>query len=367
MADPIQFIMVGCGGIANSWLEQVFTNPDIKDDVELVAVCDPIPSRFKKLEKFGYEDVPTYSDVANAFVDGVWADAALILTPPQYHPRYIRECVRNDLHVITEKSFLTNMNQYRAMRNLIPMMEEMDLIGVVNQQYRWNPRNQAIKLALNEGKIGEIGWVRSNFTQNRYHFNDWWRSMHEDISQFNWFIHHYDNMRFYLDSNPKTVRARLTSVPWSKIYGESTIFLDVEFENGVNWSYIATQEGVAAFEDSGQTSFTIYGSKGAIRNTKNKPPELRVEGSDPHNPDVEFLGEMTEADEISTDSSKKKYPPGWDITMKHFIKAVRSDGEYKHPTRFQDNFYTIAIPLCARESQRRNGAPVDVKEYLGLD
>jgi hypothetical protein len=53
--------------------------------------------------------------------------------------------------------------------------------------------------------------------------------------------------------------------------------------------------------------------------------------------------------------------------MRYFIDAVRSDNEKKHPTDFRDNLWTIAIPLCARESWRRGGAPVNVKEYMGLE
>ena len=260
------------------------------------------------------------------------------------------------------------------MRELIKYAEEEDLVCVVNQQYRWMQRNQDIHDALHSGKIGELGWVRSNFTQNKYHFNSWWRAMHEDISQYNWYIHHYDTMRFYLGSNPKKVRAKLIRVPWSKIYGESTIFLNVTFENGVEWSYVATQEGVGGYEDSGQTSISFYGSKGSIRNTKETPPELRIDKGNPHKPEVSFIGEIRPEDMIDTDSSSAdgvdkgpKYPPGWETTMQYFIDAVRSEGEKPHPTRFQDNLFTVAIPLCARESHRRGGVEIDVKEYLGME
>jgi len=35
-----------------------------------------------------------------------------------------------------------------------------------------------------------------------------------------------------------------------------------------------------------------------------------------------------------------------------------------HPTSLKDNFWTIGIPLCARESHKRGGIPIDVKEYM---
>jgi predicted dehydrogenase len=370
MGKKIKFLMVGCGGIANAWF-RVFQQ--YKEEIELVAVADPIPSAFNKLKAYGYGDVPTFSDMSLAFAEGIDIDAALILTPPQYHPRYLREAIYNGCHVITEKSFFVDMNQLRAMKEAMKFAKEENLVCVVNQQYRFIPRILDVRKAIEENKIGQIGFVVSNFCQNRYHFNAWWRSEHEDISQLNWFIHHYDTMRAILGKNPVSVRAKLFRVPWSKIYGESSIFLDVTFEDNIHWSYTGTQEGVGAYEDSGQTTFTIYGSKGCIRNTKELPPQLWLEKGNPHKPEVSDLGPLRPEDQIDTDSSKTdgadtgpKYPPGWETTMRYFIDAVKSDNEKPHPTRFEDNLYTIAIAMCARESMRRNGAEVNVKEYMGL-
>jgi predicted dehydrogenase len=372
MAEKLSFIMVGCGGIANAWL-RVFQ--EFKNEIELAAVCDPIPTAFNKLKSYGYEKVPTFNDLSLAFTEGIEAKAILVLTPPQYHPRYIREAVYNDCHVLTEKPFFCDLNDYRTItQDVLPYAEENDLIAVVNQQYRWMPRIQDIKKVLNAGSIGQIGFVTSHFCQNRYHFNAWWRQEQQDLSQFNWFIHHYDTMRYMLGKNPISVQAKLFRVPWSKIYGESTIFLNVTFQDGIEWEYTGVQEGIGGFEDSGQSSFTIYGSKGCIINTRDRPPLLSLEKGDPHKPEVTELGPMRPEDIISTDSGKgdtpdagPKYPPGWSTTMRYFIDAVKSKNKTPHPTSFKDNLHTIAIPLCARESWRRHGAPVNVKDFLGLD
>jgi predicted dehydrogenase len=350
----IGMIMVGCGGIANAWIPVIRENPD----VELLAACDPIPSRFEKLKKGGFENVPTYSDLELAFAEHD-ADATLILTPPQYHPRYLIESIQNECHVITEKPFFTNMNDYMHLRSINEMAKEAGLVAVVNQQYRWMPRCVSIRTAIEQGIIGDISFVVSNFCQNRYHFNSWWRQQDRDISQLNWYIHHYDTMRFYLNSNPVEVRARMVKPNWSKIIGESTIFLNVKFANGIEWAYNATQEGVAGYEDSGHTTFTMYGSKGTIRNTRDAPPMAYLETGNPKKPEEIELGDF------NPDENLLKYPPGWNTTLGYFVDAVK--GGAPHPTRFDDNFYTMAIPMCARESQRLGGAPVRVSEFMGLD
>lgn len=372
MADKIKFIAVGCGGIMHAWAATVF--PKYKDDIELVAACDPIPAAFNKLKQYGYGDIPTFTDLSEAISNGVEANAALILTPPSLHVRYAREALQNEMHVLSEKPFFLEMEDFRCVqKELIPLAEENNLTAVVNQQYRWMPRIQDIRKALDANAIGDIGFVISHFTQNKYHFNSWWRQTHGDISQANWFLHHYDTMRYILQRNPVTVQARLFRPAWSKIYGESTIFLNVTFEDGIQWEYTGVQEGVGDYEDSGQSTFTIYGSKGCIRNTKDRPALLCLDKGNPHDPEVTELGPFRPEDKISTDSSKAdipgvpKYPPGWEVTMKYFIDAVRSKNEKPHPTNFRDNLQTLAIILCARESWRRNGAPVNVKDYLGLD
>ncbi len=352
--SKLDMIMVGCGGIANSWLPVIRDNKD----VDLVAVCDPIPLQFKKLEKFEeFKDVPTFSDLAMAFME-VDADATLILTPSQYHARYLMESIENATHCISEKCFFTEMNQYRHLLNAAELAKEYDLTCVVNQQYRFMDRCQKIRETIANGTIGQIGMVMSNFCQNRYHFNSWWRSQHQDLSQFNWYVHHYDTMRFFLDANPVTVRAKLIRPPWTKIVGESSIFLNVLFDNGIEWGYNATQEGVAGFQDTKHTTFTMYGDKGTITNSRNEGSNAWVEGADGERKQIE-IEPPNEAEYAA------KYPPGWDVTLKKFVESVETGKP--HPTRFEDNFYTMAIAMCARKSHELGGVDVSVKDYMGLD
>jgi len=356
-----KILINGCGGIANAWLNTLSEIDAEKPGlIEVVGVCDPIPSQFKKLENFPItkgKNIPTFSDASLAYKE-LEVDITIILTPPQLHTRYAHEAIMNLSHVISEKPMFIDMNQYRHVREIIKMANENDLVLVANQQYRWMPRIQAIRKAVREKLIGNVEFVISRFIQNRYHFNDWWRSQHEDMSQLNWWIHEYDSMRAMLDSNPKIVRAKLLRPSWSKIYGESFIFLHVTFENGTEWSFSAGQEGVSAYQDSNHTTFEMFGSKGAIRNMRDESPKAYIEqpGKDPL---VIDLGGMIE------NENKLTYPPGWKITFMKTIEAIETG--QKHETCYEDNIWTMAIAMCARESHRRGGCPVIVKEYMNLE
>jgi predicted dehydrogenase len=359
MGKTYRVILNGCGGIANAWLDTINqVNKEQPGKIDIVAACDPIPDAFKKLESFGWKDVPTFSDVSLAYKE-VEADISLILTPPQLHTRYAEEAIMNLNHVISEKPMICDYNNLRHVKKIIQLAEENDVKLVANQQYRWMPRILAITKAVKDKMVGDIEVVISQFCQNHYHFNDWWRSQHEDMSQLNWFVHHYDTMRAMLGQNPKTVRAKMIRTSWSKIYGESTIFLNVTFEKGTEWQYSATQEGIAAYEDSGHTTFTMYGTKGTIRNSRDISPQAYIEGANPKEPKVVDLGGKIE------NENNLKYPPGWKTTLLKAIESIETGKD--HETSYKDNLWTVAIPLCARESQRLGGAPVDVKEYMKLE
>ncbi|MHA1733883.1 MAG: Gfo/Idh/MocA family protein [Promethearchaeota archaeon] len=360
MADPVTFVVVGLGGISDSWL-RVF---NMSEDAEPVAFVDPDKSKFEKLKQWGdFAEKPTFNRLEDAYAE-VESDATLVLTPPQYHARYLIEAMENLNHVITEKPFCTETNQLRhVLQRYRDIREETgeELVCVVNQQYRFMPRIEAIKKTLWSGEIGEPGFVVSLFNEPDYHFNRWWRQQHQDISFANWYIHHIDTMRYILGSDPESpaakpveVYARMFRVPWTKIVGESSIFLQVTFDNGVQWSYNASQEARGK-PSPGQSEFIIHCSKGTIENPREGNPILTRGG-----------GKDAPQEVIGKDFGDVgyKYPPSWDHTMALFVEAVRNEGKADpRLTLFDDNKWTIAIMFCARQSMV-TGKPVDVREYM---
>ncbi|QEE16059.1 Gfo/Idh/MocA family protein [Promethearchaeum syntrophicum] len=333
MVNKVKFAMCGCGHIAPRWFDVFKTNNEIK----LVAIADPDPNAFGKLKKYNFPDLKTFSTIEQAYEESK-PDAVIISTPPQYHSRYIIDAINRGIHVITEKPLCTNLGQFKHLRAAYIIAKENKVITAVNQQYRWNPRIQAIREAVQKNLLGDIFLVNSTFSQNNYHFKKWWRQQEEYISIFNWYVHMIDSMRYYLNLNPIKVHAKFIHPPHSKILGYSSLLLDVTFEKGIIWHLTANQESVAGPTTSGHTRFTMYGSKGTLVNTKNEAPYLYT--SDGKKSE---LGEnIADIDNAST------YPPGWKDTIEKFIHSIRTGEE--HPTSMGDNFWTISILLAAIKS-----------------
>ncbi len=361
--QPIRWIVCGLGNISNSWLRVL----SMSEDAKPVAFVDPDKNAWAKLKDWGFGDAIKDGKVFYQLEDAykaVEADGTLILTPPQYHARYIIEAIENLQHVITEKPFCTETNQLRHIfAKYKEIALENNLICVVNQQYRYMERIEAIKTALRSGKIGKPGFVVSHFNEPDYHFNLWWRQQQQDISFANWFIHHIDTMRYILGPSPekatipKYVYANLFRLPWTKITGESSIFLQVEFENGVQWSYDASQEARGK-GSPGQSEFIIHCQNGTIENPREGNPVMYIGGAGGDNAKPETIAEK-DFEDIGF-----KYPPSWDHTMALAVESIRSGKVHPRLTNFEDNLFSIGIMFCARQSAM-TGRKVDFRKFIG--
>ncbi len=357
MAKVYKFIAIGLGHISDHWLPLFSPEGQAKlfngtKRAELTALVDPDKTTWTKGKKYGLGDVPCFVQLEDALKE-VETDAMLILTPPQLHARYVWEAVQNLNHVLTEKPFVTETNDLKHMIGLFKTIKEENLLCVVNQQYRWAPRIQAVRKAIDDGKIGQPGFVVSYFNEADYHFNLWWRQLHGDISAFNWFVHHYDTMRYILKNRkPVEVYAKLIRVPYSKIVGDSTVFLNITFEDGIEWAYNGSQEG-RGWTTPGQSMFTIHGDSGMIENPRDGAPMLYGAKDEKGTALMKDPGD-----------SHAPYPDYWHVTLRKFVESLDAKKPIDEDvTTFENNMWTIAIPLAARESHRLKRR-VNIKEFL---
>ncbi|MHA1698313.1 MAG: Gfo/Idh/MocA family oxidoreductase, partial [Promethearchaeota archaeon] len=127
--DVYNFVVCGLGHISDNWLPSFQDQSKMFGDkrrVDIIAFVDPDKSTWVKAKKYGFDNVPCYVRLEDVFKEEE-SDAVLILTPPQYHLRYIWESVYECNHVLTEKPFVTSRNQLKHAIKLFDIMKEEEL------------------------------------------------------------------------------------------------------------------------------------------------------------------------------------------------------------------------------------------------
>jgi len=118
--------------------------------VEL-SVCDSDPAALAELS------VPTTDD-ASAALDTV--DAIDVVTPADSHPALVREALERGRDVFVEKPFTPEPADAFALHALA---EERGRIVQVGHVFRFAPVAQAVKAAIDAGRIGEPRYLQGHF------------------------------------------------------------------------------------------------------------------------------------------------------------------------------------------------------------
>src|SRR5262249_12108484 len=94
--------LIGGGRRSLLGLLAQLAQPDAKERVELVAVCDVVPARAEETAaRFGVPDA--YSD-ARQLIARDDIELALVITPIEYHYPYAMDALRAGKHVYVQKT-----------------------------------------------------------------------------------------------------------------------------------------------------------------------------------------------------------------------------------------------------------------------
>ncbi|WP_105617135.1 Gfo/Idh/MocA family protein [Vallitalea okinawensis] len=159
--------IIGCGNISPMHILPVMQN----EHTTLVAVCDIKKDRvMKKVEEFGCKWYTNYKEMFKHEA----LDAVHICTPHYLHPIITNEALDCGIHVLTEKPMAIQLSDAKEMLNRAEINNKA--LGVIFQT-RYNAASQAIKDALNSGKLGGVkagrlylAWDRSD---DYYKKSDW--------------------------------------------------------------------------------------------------------------------------------------------------------------------------------------------------
>lgn len=224
----MKVIQVGIGGMGNTWLNTVLQSSEV-EYAALVEVNDEIARQ--QIEKYGLEGTPLFGSLAEALA-AVSADGLIDVTPPQFHREISLMALAAGLPVLSEKPLADTLANAAA---IVQKANESGILHMVAQNYRYHVPIQTLKHVLASEEWGRVGAVTVEFFKGP-HFGGFREEMDYPFI-IDMAIHHFDLMRFILESEAVSIFGRSWNPPWSWYKGDASASVSLQFANGVVVAY----------------------------------------------------------------------------------------------------------------------------------
>ncbi len=252
----LKFALLGCGRIAQRHSE-LLGHKQIQN-AELVAVCDVVKSKAKKIgEQF---NVPYFTDM-HEMLKSVDVDVVSVLTESGRHAMHVIEIAKYKKHIIVEKPMALTLEDADAM---IQACDDAGTKLFVVKQNRFNVPVIKTREALEQGRFGKIflGTVRVRWCRPQaYYDQDSWRGTWELDGGVltNQASHHVDLLEWMM-GDVESVHAMSTKA-LADIEAEDTAIVNLRFKSGALGVIEAT---TAVRPKDLEGSLSILGEKGTV-------------------------------------------------------------------------------------------------------
>jgi predicted dehydrogenase len=231
----MKVIQVGIGGMGNTWLKAVLNSPEV-EHAALVEVSEAMAQ--EQAERYGLDRSLIFRSLPEALA-AVAADGVIDVTPPAFHRDVSTTALTAGRPVLSEKPLANTMADAAA---IVQKANETGVLHMVAQNYRYHEPMQTLKHVLASGEFGRVASVTVEFFKG-LHVGGFRQEMAYPLI-IDMAIHHFDLMRFLLDSDPVSVFGRSWNPPWSWFKGDASASVSLEFANGVvvayNGSWVST-------------------------------------------------------------------------------------------------------------------------------
>jgi len=211
-----RYAVLGTGHRAGMYVGAI-TGPH-RDVAELVAWCDPNPARAgfydaevgAALGLDGPAGLPRYApeDLERMIAERA-VDVVVVTTPDHRHAEHVARVQAAGADVVLEKPAATTADGCRAIAESVAATGR-DLVMTFN--YRYAPRNSALREVIASGAIGRPTSVHFEWLLDTVHGADYFRRWHRDRTCSGSLLvhkssHHFDLVGWWLDDVPERVFA----------------------------------------------------------------------------------------------------------------------------------------------------------------
>mgnify|MGYP006077533531 FL=1 len=251
----LKIIIVGCGRIGNRHAKH------IKTYCELVAVCDVIKEKADNLGK-EYNTSVFYS-IEKLLDSNIECDVIAICTPNGLHAKHSIMSLNKGFNVLCEKPLGINVSECGEM---LKAAERNNRRLFAIKQNRFNPPVEAVKSAMDSGKLGKILSIQLSCFWNRnedYYKDSWKGTKHLDGGTlYTQFSHFIDLLYWMIGDVKNTYGFSRNSMHQDIIEFEDSGVVALEFYNGAigTINYTVNSHG-----KNMEGSLTIFGEKGTVK------------------------------------------------------------------------------------------------------
>ncbi|MDA0633827.1 Gfo/Idh/MocA family oxidoreductase [Nonomuraea sp. MCN248] len=202
-----RYAFVGLGHRAQLYVDALLG--DWRDTGTIVGLCDVNTTRMAYYAERIGGSVPCFApDEYGKMLE--LADAVVVCTVDATHARYVVAALDAGLDVIVEKPLTVDAEGCAA---IAEAAERNPGKLVVTFNYRYSPRNSAVKRLLGEGLIGEVTSVHFEWALDTIHGADYFRRWHRERANSGGLLvhkstHHFDLVNWWLGTAPELVFAQ---------------------------------------------------------------------------------------------------------------------------------------------------------------
>lgn len=206
-----RYAIIGTGHRSQMYLDAI--TGAHADVAELVALIDSNPSR-REFYRDQYEQLAEVElagpDELEQIIAEQRVEKVIITTPDRLHAEHVVRVLDAGADAIVEKPL--TIDAASAQR----IQEAIDRTGrsvTVTFNYRYSPRNTALKEVITSGQIGEVVSVVFEWVLDTAHGADYFRRWHRDKTNSGGLFvhkssHHFDLVNWWTDAVPTHVYAR---------------------------------------------------------------------------------------------------------------------------------------------------------------
>jgi predicted dehydrogenase len=254
MAEMLQIVVAGCGGISDLWFKALQGIAD----VSVVGVVDlQEAAAVRRKNDYQLTSARIGTDLA-AMLKETRPDIVFDCTVPEARASVVLTALQQGCHVLSEKPMAANMPDAHQ---LIKAAEKANRLFAIMQNRRYDPRIRALRSFLDTGALGDLTTVNGDFYLGA-HFGGF-RDKMPHVLLLDMAIHSFDQARLISGADPIAVYCHEWNPRGSWYERDASAIALFEMSNGIVYTYRGSwcAEGV---NTSWECDWRAVGTRGTV-------------------------------------------------------------------------------------------------------